>query len=517
MAEQVLAEELHTELIPGTEVMRDVGDVHFVHGPKSGAVLIPHPSEDPADPLNWTLPWKYLAVVAQTLFTWTAVASALSMAPMFPLLGAEFGLDETQESLLTGVCVLALGYANFIIVPLSNIFGRRMTSLLLCVFSIGTCIWEAEAKSYNSLLAARVLNGFGTATSESLMVQVVADIFFLHERGFWAGIYLYGWRSFFWLSLALSCVNLLALVFVFPETKFARSEPPIQHEGHIKEAVDVAPPEKDTSSQHEYGTRLPVSQVGKGRPSKSQYKLWQQPDPAWKSFLIRDIVAPVPAFFIPIILWAALNVAGPANLLLLWNLTESSVLSSPPYNFSVSAVGYANFAFVVGGLIGLATAGPLSDKVAERATRRNNGIREAEMRLPALIPFFVTSVIGIVIGSCAIQYKWHWAYILVIGYGLTGLCVTSVPTIAIAYAVDCYKPISGEIMVVATVIKNTCGFAMSYWVTPLNEREGFIAPGMVEFALTIGPILLGLPLYFWGKKLRHLTRNSPVHRWETKI
>lgn len=133
---------------------------------------------------------KDLAVAAQTLFTWTAVASALSMAPMFPLLGAEFKLDETQLSLLTGVCVLALGFANFVIVPMSNIFGRRLTSLLLCAFSIATCIWEAEAKSYRGLLAARVLNGFATATSESLMVQVVADVFFLHERGSWAGLYL---------------------------------------------------------------------------------------------------------------------------------------------------------------------------------------------------------------------------------------------------------------------------------------------------------------------------------------
>lgn len=37
--------ELHTEIYPGTEVMRDVGSHHFV---KSGgdSVLIPQPSDD---------------------------------------------------------------------------------------------------------------------------------------------------------------------------------------------------------------------------------------------------------------------------------------------------------------------------------------------------------------------------------------------------------------------------------------------------------------------------------------
>lgn len=109
---------------------------------------------------------------------------------MFPLLGAEFQLEPTQVSLITGACVIALGYANFIIVPCSNIFGRRFTCIVFGVLTIGTSIWEALATSYPSLIGARVLNGVATATNESLMVQVVADTFFLHERGLWMGVYL---------------------------------------------------------------------------------------------------------------------------------------------------------------------------------------------------------------------------------------------------------------------------------------------------------------------------------------
>lgn len=41
------------ELLPGTELMRDVDGVHFVHAHNSGnaAVLVPQPSNDPNDPL----------------------------------------------------------------------------------------------------------------------------------------------------------------------------------------------------------------------------------------------------------------------------------------------------------------------------------------------------------------------------------------------------------------------------------------------------------------------------------
>lgn len=67
------------------------------------------------------------------------------------------------------------------------------------------------------------------------------------------------------------------------------------------------------------------------------------------------------------------------------------------------------------------------------------------MRLPALIPFFITTAIGNVIGGLGYQRQWSWPTMLVFGNGLTGLSVPTVPTIAVAYAVDCYKPMAGEI------------------------------------------------------------------------
>lgn len=112
------------------------------------------------------------------------------MGPMFPLFAAEFHLTLTEQNLITGACVLALGFATFLIVPCSNIFGRRVTSLVLCLLGVGSCVWQAVAKSYPSLLAARAVNGVATATSETLLVQVVADLFFVDEHGLWMGVYL---------------------------------------------------------------------------------------------------------------------------------------------------------------------------------------------------------------------------------------------------------------------------------------------------------------------------------------
>ena len=58
------------------------------------------------------------------------------------------------------------------------------------VLAIASDIWQATAKDYNSFIGARALNGIGSASNESIMTIVVADIFFLHERGRYVGLYL---------------------------------------------------------------------------------------------------------------------------------------------------------------------------------------------------------------------------------------------------------------------------------------------------------------------------------------
>lgn len=54
---------------------------------------------------------------------------------------------------------------------------------------------------------------------------------------------------------------------------------------------------------------------------------------------------------------------------------------------------------------------------------------------------------------------------------------------------------------------------MTYWVVPLALTKGFINPVMILFALTTSGILGGIALFFYGKDLRRLTKDSSLHRW----
>ena len=110
-----IEEELHTEILPGTEIMRDIGSHHFVKAGKgAGRVLVPQPSNDPADPLNWSLKWKTITIVGASMVTFFQGFGPLSLAPMFPYYIQDFHCTLAQAVQFTGVCILVLGFSNFI-------------------------------------------------------------------------------------------------------------------------------------------------------------------------------------------------------------------------------------------------------------------------------------------------------------------------------------------------------------------------------------------------------------------
>lgn len=68
-------------------------------------------------------------------------------------------------------------------------FGRRPVMLFSLVCYCAGLIGASQATSYSGLMAARIIHGFGSGVCEALPVQLVNDIFFLHERGQRIGYY----------------------------------------------------------------------------------------------------------------------------------------------------------------------------------------------------------------------------------------------------------------------------------------------------------------------------------------
>jgi hypothetical protein len=230
-----------------------------------------------------------------------------------------------------------------------------------------------------------------------------------------------GWRNFWWLNVALHSATFLMLLFGFPETKWHRAHP-----GEMKTAAALSGPSFEEKVEPTMGSgpdkpsaiqetadfsHTATSQrdpfLGRGTPSKQQFKLFQPNEHPFKSIAI-DLWTPWKLFAFPIVEFASFVVSWSASSFLTLNLTQSEAFAAPPYHFSSATIGLFNFAILIGAMIGLLTAGPLSDWVSMRATRRNKGIREPEMRLPSMIPYVLVMMLGNFIVAFGYQHVWNW-------------------------------------------------------------------------------------------------------------
>ncbi|KAB8416383.1 hypothetical protein FH972_024902 [Carpinus fangiana] len=560
--------------------MTDVGSHHFVKNAGNDRVLVPQPSADPHDPLNWASYWKISAIVASSWVTFTQGFGPLALAPMFGDYIRDFHCTLAQAVQFTGVAILVLGFSNFFWcvlflflydlhidytnrVPMNTTFGRRPVYIFSQVINVGAAIWRAKAASYNSFMGACVLNGFAAGPAETLQPAVIADLFFLHDRGKWNTLYwvVYmgslmvgpiiagpmsshtSWRNFWWLYTAMCISSTLMVIFMFPETSYHRPHPdelgtlassnashtPPQQSDQLadpnkaanasfSEHVSPYSPNSTENVQNSYGLARTETvdrdpHLGKGRPSRAQWGIIRMPTHMNVGMsLLNDFWIPWKLFAFPIVQFASFVVSWSCSCFLTLNLTQTQAFAAPPYNLSNQTIGFFNFAILIGAFIGLATAGPLSDWVSMRATKKNRGVREPEMRLPAMIPYVLIMILGNVVTAVGYDHGWPWQAIVVIGFGCAGIQVAALPAIASTYAVDSYKPVASSLFVSITVNKNVWGYGFSKFITPWSEEKGFVPPIMTNMALTTLWCLFGVLFYFYGKTFRRWSRASKVHK-----
>ncbi|KAJ0108022.1 hypothetical protein J7T55_008158 [Diaporthe amygdali] len=517
-------------VIPGTEVVYRETD-----GDSNSSrelVLIPNPTNNEDDPLNWSVTWKTIVIVNQFVFVFVSILTTLSIAPLTQIFEAEFHKSIPQVNLLFGVAAITLGYANFIIVPLANCFGRRPIVIICGTICVLANVWQALVTSFPSFIGARVLSGLGAGANESLMPMVICDLLFVHQRGrsmalyFWAyfiGVFIgpvisgsiaaqSGWRWFFWACAILQAASLVFLIIAHPETKYERLTVSSASETETQSGNSNAADKQVGPQAPTHGPSTTSGLRHFGRPSLVQFSLL--PIPRFSHGLgqiLRDVVSPIQIFSFPIVLWASFTMGFAANSALALNLTESQVFAAPPYLFNSAQIGYTNFAFAVGAVLALLTAGPLSDWVALRRAKRNGGVLEAEMRLLSLVPYVGACLVGMVVTAVGYQRGWPWEAVVIVGYGMVGLETVGIPSIVISYAVDSYKSLPGEIMIAATVVKNTFGFGMVFFFNDWAAKHGFIAPLLTLMAATVGLSVLGLAVFIpYGKRFRVATKNSAL-------
>lgn len=132
--------------------------------------------------------------------------------------------------------------------------------------------------------------------------------------------------------------------------------------------------------------------------------------------LFRMFIRPLGLILLPPVFWTTIVMSVTIGFLVAVSSNIATAFEDT-YNFAAWQSGLTFLAAVIGGIAGIFLGGPFSDWVADYFTKRNGGIREPEMRLPAMVLSIIAAPLSLILYGFAIQYKWNWI-VPTIGLGL---------------------------------------------------------------------------------------------------
>ncbi|KAK1074474.1 hypothetical protein LTR74_001070 [Friedmanniomyces endolithicus] len=536
--------------VPGTATLEDLTEPHtgtphhanVKHG-KDGIILVPQPSDDPRDPLNWPL-WRR-DLITGILCLLSVIASTLS-----PLLAANtltltlyFETSFTNIALLTGYHLLGVGIAGFIFVASARVWGKRHLYLIGTIIIIISSAWggasgdgNAEAtligvqrrkRLYNSLLAARFFQGIGLAPFEALVNASVGDLYFVHERGLrmalsnlslFGGAFFtpvivgkltstLGWQWSFYL-LAIFAAAMLPLVILFvPETTYTRADSlntdiarttSNNAEYYKPSSHELQPPSPGTSSPSNPTPTTTTAPALLSRANLSPFNGRHTPTP-----FLKLLLRPFPLFLHPGILWACLIQGTLIGWTVLIGIVLAAIMLGPPLFFNEVQTGYMYTGAFVGALLGFVLAGLLSDSSVKWLTKRNGGVYEPEFRMLLVIPQLIFGCAGLygfgITASDTWRYGWFWPDFF-FGLEVMGMVLGAVASAL--YIVDAHRDIAVEGFTCLLVFKNIFSFGLTFsgynWLVQGGIRPVFMIISSVQVVVCCTTVLM----YVFGKKNR---------------
>ncbi|KAI9662118.1 MAG: hypothetical protein M1831_002814 [Alyxoria varia] len=215
---------------------------------------------------------------------------------------------------------------------------------------------------------------------------------------------------------------------------------------------------------------------------------------------------PFVLFAYPSILWStAIYSLSVGWLIVLSEAVAHIYREHDSYHFSALSTGLVYISPFIGGILGTAVAGKLSDVIVRFMARRNGGIYEPEFRLIMAIPVAISTTIGLVGFGWSAQERNAWI-VPTVFFGIISFGCSLGSTTAITFAVDSYRQYAGEALVTLNFSKNVLhGLVFSLFFNRWLEDDGaktvFLALGGIQ----LGVLFFTIPMYIYGKRARMWT------------
>ncbi|KXT00725.1 hypothetical protein AC578_8275 [Pseudocercospora eumusae] len=534
--------------VPGTVNLRaaEGDDTAF------GQALFPVPASDPNDPLQWPTWKKTWILIICSLYSFLSNTALLGPSVYIGIYAEKFGITPTKASGLISYPNILYGVGTLVTVPMYLKFGRRPVMLLSMLVYLAGLIGCSRANSYGGLMTARLFHTLASGVCEALPVQLVNDIFFrecsqsclswltrltlvVHERATKLGIYticlclgstgpLYAgymlaggnsWRLYFYVEIGFAAA-LLILAFLFvEETSYKRDSPLAAHTTLPSRRIfsgQKEPEKQDGPTQIEHETM--VVPVPPRKPFVETLKPWSTINHDEQFFL--TAMRSFTYFLVPSVVWVVCTYGIFIGLgALVFNYTFPMLITAPPYGWSQENSGL----IAVGSVLGYFLAAPLIpsfDRLAAYLTRRNDDIREAEMRLGVLLPAAFVAPAGLIVYGMTAEHQLHW-----VGY-FAGVAMCNWGayfffTGTLAYAVDSYNANVSEMLIAMCVGKQLISFGFGEKLLDWVATDGYavIIAGVFCGVLFANNVCVFI-FIFCGKRIRRVLAGSWLARMHKK-
>lgn len=328
--------------------------------------------------------------------------------PAFPQLQEQYGLSIAQVNWTVAIPALGLAVGPLIWSSLADIYGRRVIFIVGTVIALASTVGAALAPTYSGYMAARFFQGLGVSPAATVGLAIINDCFFEYQRGAKIGLWVLAidlglligplvggfidlvssaWIQ--WLTAILFGVILIAEVFFMPETLYPRNTMLTRMPytvGNVAVAdIEKTDPLPSVASDTDLPrtTKLPYINF-KPVPGMRHPKPW---DSLVRFFLTFRFTVVTAAIGIYCVGWYW------------WILSVITFLPVAYIQYTPQQQGLLFIGLILGTLVAeFAMSGALSDKIILRLSKKNNGIRVAEMRLWLAYPAALLSA-----SKCAVH------------------------------------------------------------------------------------------------------------------
>ncbi|RPD64562.1 MFS general substrate transporter [Lentinus tigrinus ALCF2SS1-7] len=534
-----ILEDYSVEKVPGTGLLSDQGIVHGHEvnideakdlkrgtGKYAHVVLIPQPSDDPRDPLNWPS-WKKEACFWTLVFA-ASLDGALSpmVGPGYVLLAKQFNVSVDNVTSSFGFILLGLGIFMLAQNALAVKFGHRIVYLVSVSLMFISCIWCALSPNLASIRASRLFQGFGMSALQSLVASTLEQIYCVHERGsrsvIWsfsimAGITLgplicsyviqnLSWEFGFWFVSIPLGMTVIGVFFFVPETTFNRQEAIRMSKKREtdRSSVDKEKPEVSEAEDVESMGDRSSSPLPAPPSYPSQLKIWH--GSFTDESIFRIFLRPFPFLLSPVTWFLFLSHGMQTVWLSLVPLCSSTIFTLE-YNFNAAQIGLTNLGGIVGIVLAMAVTGPLNDLGVVWMSKRNRGMYEPEFRLVFMLSmlFGVFGYVGWAVGN---DHRMPWIGAVACITMLNFSMVVS-GSAAVTYLLDTHRANALHIFALSNFGKNMVLYASTFFANGMVLSRGVKVSLLILGACQAVCWLASVPMYVFGKRVRAFIARHP--------